>query len=242
MRLVLYNMRYGTGGGFILPWQGYLRRTSLHVQSISDFLMGLQPDIVGLIEVDAGSFRHRREHQAESIASRLGHYHCYESKYDAGSLWQRVPVINKQGNAFLTKDSIRHQQFHFFEKGMKRLVIELELEGITVFLVHLALKFRVRHHQMMELYNMVKTTDKPHLVIGDFNVFRGKREAELFLAATKLQSANVEGLPTFPSWRPRQELDFVFYSEGINISDLQVPPVTFSDHLPVVCDFDLNER
>jgi hypothetical protein len=44
-----------------------------------------------------------------------------------------VPVLNKQGQCFLTRDTIQQSQFHFFNRGMKRLVIELEMEGVVVF-------------------------------------------------------------------------------------------------------------
>lgn len=239
MRIVLYNMRYGTGGGFCFPWQGYLRHTTPTVNDIAFFLETLNPDIVGLVEVDAGSFRFKRFHQAEEIAAKLGHYHSYRSKYQEGSWLHHVPVLNKQGNAFLTRDTIQQSQFHFFNRGMKRLVIELELEGIVIFLVHLALKYRVRHEQMAELYALVKSTDKPHLVIGDFNAFFGPTELNLFLGATGMKTANQDGQPTYPSWKPRRELDFVFYSDGVQVTDFSIPQVLYSDHLPLVCDFDL---
>lgn len=239
MRMVLYNMRYGTGGGFRFPWQGYLSQTTPNVNAIAGFLKDLNPDIAGLVEVDGGSFRHRRYHQAEQLATQLGHYHCYQTKYGERSWLHHVPVLNKQGNAFLTRDTIRNSQFHFFNRGMKKLVIELELEGVTVFLVHLALKYRIRHQQMAELYDLVKSTHKPHVVAGDFNVLWGRDEMNLFLAATGLQNANEEGWPTFPSWQPKRELDFVFYSKGIHMTDFSIPPVTYSDHLPLVFDFDL---
>jgi len=239
MRMVLYNMRYGTGGGFCWPWQGYLRHTTPNVNDIAGFLEDLNPDIVGLVEVDGGSFRYRRYHQAEELAARLGHYHCYQSKYREDSWLHHVPVLNKQGNAFLTRDTIQQRQFHFFNRGVKRLVIELELDGLVVFLVHLALKFRVRHQQMGELYDLVKSTRKPHVVAGDFNALWGPDEMNLFLAATGLQNANENGVPTFPSWQPKRELDFIFHSPGIQMTDFSVPAVKFSDHLPLIFDFDL---
>jgi hypothetical protein len=35
------------------------------------------------------------------------------------------------------------------------------------------------------------------------------------------------------------ELDLILHSPGIVIRDFQMPPVTFSDHLPLVCNFDI---
>jgi endonuclease/exonuclease/phosphatase family metal-dependent hydrolase len=237
MRFLLYNIRYGTGGGFQLPWGGYLKRTGDNLAEISKFIQTLDPDIAGLVEVDAGSFRSCRKNQAETIATNLGHYHTYMSKYHTNSLAHRIPILNQQGNAFLTRDTITHESFHYFEKGMKRLVIELEMEDLTVFLVHLSLKFRVRHHQLQQLYAMVKNTTKPHLVAGDFNALWGDHEIQLFKAATGLKNANIEAGPSFPSWAPKRQLDFIFHSPAVDIRRFWIPQVTYSDHLPLVCDF-----
>jgi endonuclease/exonuclease/phosphatase family metal-dependent hydrolase len=54
-----------------------------------------------------------------------------------------------------------------------------------------------------------------------------------------LRSANVESLPSYPSKSPRMELDFILYGAGIEISSFEVPKILHSDHLPLVCDFEL---
>ena len=61
----------------------------------------------------------------------------------------------------------------------------------------------------------------------------------LFMKAAGLRSANVDGLPSYPSKSPRMELDFVLYGEGIDITSFDVPQVIYSDHLPLICDFQL---
>jgi endonuclease/exonuclease/phosphatase family metal-dependent hydrolase len=139
----------------------------------------------------------------------------------------------------LTRDVVQEQRFLYFDHGVKRLVIQLELEKVTLFLVHLSIKFRHRQHQLCDLYSLVKNVKKPYLVAGDFNVFWGDPEIELFLAATGLKSANVAQHASYPSWSPKMELDFILHSSGIKINSLEMPPVTFSDHLPLVCDFEV---
>ena len=59
---------------------------------------------------------------------------------------------------------------------MKRLVLELALDGLTLFLVHLSLRLRIRHRQLSDLYALVKDTDGPFVVAGGFNAFGGERE------------------------------------------------------------------
>ncbi len=243
MRFLLYNVRYctGTGGLFHLPWGGYLNRTSVNLKEIAGFIHSCLPDIVGLIEVDSGSYRSRRTNQAAAIAKVLGHYHLFESKYAKPSLARSVPVLNKQVNAFLCRDAIQGGKFHYFDKGLKRLVIELELKDITVFLVHLSLRFETRHRQLGDLYSLVKDVSRPCIVAGDFNVFRGSREMRLFLAATGLSNACLEGTASFPSWAPRRQLDFILHNKGIRVRGFQTPRVMYSDHLPLVCDFDIKD-
>jgi endonuclease/exonuclease/phosphatase (EEP) superfamily protein YafD len=85
----------------------------------------------------------------------------------------------------------------------------------------------------------VDRSEKPVIVAGDFNTFWGENEIFLFMKAAGLRSANIDGIPSYPSRAPRLELDFILYSDGIDVSNFSVPTVTFSDHLPLLCDFEV---
>ena len=80
---------------------------------------------------------------------------------------------------------------------------------------------------------------RPAIVAGDFNTFWGENEIYLFMRAARLQSANLDGIPTYPSRSPRKELDFILYQDGIEVTNFEVPLVKYSDHLPLVCDFEV---
>ncbi len=238
MRFVLYNIRYGTGAKMI----DFLSPSTRNLQRITAFLRDLQPDLVGLVEVDHGSYRSGGKSQAELLADALGHYHSYSVKYKEHSFWLNIPVLRRQGNAFLARDRIRNERFHFFDCGMKRLVMELELDHVVIYLVHLALGSRVRHRQLGALYKLVKESKKPYIVAGDFNALWGEREIDLFLAATGLRNANTKSLPTYPSDHPTRHLDFILCSSRVNVREFSVPKVPYSDHLPLVLDFDVTVR
>ena len=246
MRLLLYNIRYGIGFGASMRWPlpgvGYLMGNRENLQKITEFIKGQDPDIVGLVEVDSGSIRTRKVNQAETIARALGHYSVYQSKYGLSSINHMVPIVRKQGNAFLAAPRVHGERFHYFEKGIKRLTIELELEECAIFLVHLSLKYRHRQAQLHSLHDLVVAASKPVLIAGDFNTFWGEHEIYLFMKAAGLKSANVGGLPSYPSRSPRKELDFVLYGQGIEIRDFRIPSVQLSDHLPLVCDFEIVTR
>lgn len=243
MRFLLYNIRYATGIGkgfhLPLPFMGYFRRTDNNLGRIVEFIDSLNPDIVGLVEVDIGSFRSSQRNQARTLASRISHNPVFQSKYVNGSVADRLPIFNKQGNALLTNQVIQSRKFHYLNNGVKRLVIEIELEAVNIFLVHLSLRYRHRQEQLKDLYALIEAAHKPVIVAGDFNVFRGDRELSRFKAAAGLESANPNGHPSHPSRAPKRQLDYILYSSGINVSRFFVPQVTFSDHVPLVCDFDI---
>jgi endonuclease/exonuclease/phosphatase family metal-dependent hydrolase len=243
MRLLLYNIRYAVGGGasmhMPLPGAGYVLGNRSVLPELTTFIKSVDPDIVGLIEIDTGSIRSRKVNQAEKIASDLSMNTSYETKYGSKSLNQLLPIVRKQGNAFMAAARVHGETFHYFDTGIKRLIIELEMQDFAVFLVHLSLKYRHRHLQLRHLYDLIEKTEKPVIVAGDFNTFWGENEIYLFKRAAGLKSANVDCIPTYPSRAPRKELDFILYQEGINVTHFEVPQVRYSDHLPLVCDFDV---
>lgn len=246
MRLLLYNIRYGVGAGasmhMPLPGAGYILGNQNVLPDIARFIKSTDPDIVGLIEVDTGSIRSRNVNQAETIAAELGMNSSYETKYGAKSLNQLLPIIRKQGNAFLAAPRVHGETFHYFDTGIKRLIIELEMAEFTVFLVHLSLKYRHRHLQLRKLYDLIEQREKPVMVAGDFNTFWGENEIYLFMRAAGLRSANVNSQPSYPSRSPRKELDFVLYQDGITVTNFEIPQVRHSDHLPLICDFELDQK
>jgi endonuclease/exonuclease/phosphatase family metal-dependent hydrolase len=233
MRLLLYNIRYAVGGGasmrMPIPGAGYVLGNQAVLPEITRFIKSVDPDVVGLIEIDTGSIRSRNVNQAEAIAADLGMNTSYETKYGEKSLNQILPIVRKQGNAFMAAPRVHGE----------RLIIELEMDDFAIFLVHLSLKYRHRHLQLRRLYDLIQETEKPVVVAGDLNTFWGENEIYLFMKAAGLTSANVESIPTYPSRAPRKELDFVLYQEGINVTGFEIPDVRLSDHLPLVCDFEL---
>jgi len=245
MRLLLYNIRYGVGAGasmhMPLPGAGYLLGNQSVLPDITAFIKSMDPDIVGLIEVDTGSIRSRNINQAESIATELGMNSSYESKYGAKSLNQLLPIVRMQGNAFMAAPRVHGETFHYFDTGIKRLIIELEMDDFAVFLVHLSLKYRHRHLQLRKLYDLIEQRTKPVIVAGDFNTFWGENEIYLFMRAAGLKSANQKSLPTYPSRSPRKELDFILYQDGVRVTHFEIPQVRYSDHLPLICDFEVEK-
>lgn len=244
MKFILYNIRYGTGGKMVkrsfLPYvTGYMSNTKTHVEEIGRFLKGENPDIVALVEVDLGSIRHSYLNQVEVLSKELNHYNIHEVKYNNDSKFNKFPILRKQGNAIIYNENMKGAKFHHFNQGTKTLIIELELENVVVFLVHLALGRRTRFRQINQLYKLIKNQEKEVIVGGDFNLMWGEEEIELLLAASGLINPNTKKEATFPSWKPKKHLDFILHSKGIKVNEFRVPQTNLSDHLPLVLDFEI---
>lgn len=243
MRFLLYNIRYATGhqGKYHLPvpYAGFFKHTQSRLDQITDFIQSVDPDVVGLVEVDSGSYRSSNICQADVIAQQLGYTPIVEKKYGQSSLVRRVPVLNMQSNAFLTREKVIDHCFYYFREGVKRLVIQVELEQVVFFIVHLSLKYRHRQNQLEYLHQLVKKTNKPVVVGGDFNTFWGSRELALFLAATDLENANTTNRPSHPSHSPRRQIDFILHSRRLEVTKFLIPDIRLSDHAPLICDLSL---
>jgi len=240
---MLYNICYGLGfdnqSSLVSKSPRYLLGYKRHLDTLASYIKSTSPHIVGLVEVDMGSHRSAQINQAEYIADALGHYSIYACKYSKKSIHNYLPILRKQGNAFLAAESVHGERFHYFDHGVKRLIIELEMQDYAIFLVHLSLQALHRRLQLRFLQELIEKTHKPVIVAGDLNTFKGTRELTHFLHVTGMQSANTKNLKSFPSWQPRRELDFILYQDGININHFEIPDVRYSDHLPLICDFSL---
>ncbi len=244
MRLLLYNIAYGTGttGGLqsILAAYRYLRTGRGFLDHIIRFIERSKADIVGLVEIDTGSFRTGFMDQTELVARRLKHYRHCEVKYGRRSIGRRIPILRKQANAFFSLEKAAQSQVFYFPFGFKRMILELNLDGIRFFLVHLALNRRMRRRQMDYLVKLAAMNPGPLVIAGDFNVFGGEEEVRSLMDTLDLYDPNSENCPTFPSGNPRFKLDYILCTKDIRKISLEVPSVAFSDHLPVIFDFQYN--
>ena len=247
MKFLVYNIAYGTGApqnrwDQVFGLHRYLRTERRHLEKIIDCIAERAPDVTGLLEVDNGSFRTGYQNQGAMIARAL-HQSVYSAvKYAPGSIPRKVPILRKQTNSFLTSEKLRPCAFHYLSSGMKRLALEIEVKGVRFFLLHLSLRKNIRRQQLETLQEMLLPLKTPFLIGGDFNAFQGTWELESFMTALQLSSANAADRPTFPSWNPEKQLDYILYSRGIEPVHFEVGTDRASDHLPVMLEFKIQAK
>ena len=237
MKIMFYNIAYGTGLNG--SWKQYLSQSWrflwLPLKAMKQMVEALKkekPDVLCLAEVDSGSFRNRFRSQAKQLAKKLKlPFFKTETKYDHHSAWQLMSLIRKQHDAILSNKKGRFKR-HQLKSGMKKLVQEFIVDGVSIFTVHLAvLSQRVRKKQLSELSGILKNCSRPYLVCGDFNIYKGLGELHDFIRQTGLK--RVTKHPSFPSFSPKHCLDLFFASPDVKIKKTGVLNITYSDHLPV---------
>ncbi len=243
MRVLIYNIAYATGSprkyyDIFLRAHRNIKPTNRHFELLKHFIADSKPDIIGLVEVDIGSYRTSFRCQALKLAEHLNYEAHRSVKYKHKIFKRHLPLFRHQGNAVLTKEGF-NGEFHFLSRGVKRLVIEVDFENFRFFLVHLALSKRVREKQLKNLAILIKSDKRPVIIGGDFNTFEGERELSRLANFLNLKNANQQAVPTFPSWKPNHQLDYILHSPEIELKGFFVPNIHLSDHLPIIADFDL---
>lgn len=115
---------------------------------------------------------------------------------------------------------------------MGKLVIEFHVGKYSIFMVHLGLlSSSLRQRQMNELTEILKECDRPYIVCGDFNIYKGLSEVNYFIKRNGLKL--VGSGATFPSINPRRRIDLIMVRDSIRIKAAGVYHVLFSDHLPI---------
>ncbi len=256
VKLITYNIEYCEGMEGI--WYQYLKFWKIFFppkrldQKIVQALKKIKPDILALIEVDIGSLRARGKDEVRFLEEKLNLHDFVEKvKYPLKGwlkLFHHVPILDKQANALISKYKISKVRYHVFHEGTKRMVIEATVhcpKPVTLLVAHLALGTKARGRQIEELITIVNAIKNPVILMGDFNTFHGESEIKKLLHQTHLKdkiSLDKKDLPlTEPAWHPTKRLDYILTSPQIKVKKYSVLNFHFSDHLPLMIEFEVRK-
>jgi endonuclease/exonuclease/phosphatase family metal-dependent hydrolase len=234
LQVVSYNIRHGAGMDDRLD----LPRTAA-------VLRALDPDIVGLQEVDQRVRRSGGVPQADSLGRLLG----MEAAFGAFMPYQG----GEYGLAILSRHPIvRTHVIRLPDGNEPRVALRTDVvfpgaDTISVVNVHFdwVANDTLRHAQALALTRVLDTMSRPYVLLGDFNDEPGSRTLGLFAArATEARKPAADRF-TFSSTEPAKEIDFVFAAPAAawHVGGARVihEPVA-SDHRPVVATLERRGR
>lgn len=225
-RVVTYNLHHGTD-----------RNNQPSFSRIEAFLRGLQPDLIGLQEVDRNwSARSEFQDQATRLAEALGFYFKFhptltrnaEAGYGLAVL-SRYPI---------TKDLSGLYSLAKEPRGY--LAVETSIAGgpVSFIVTHLGLDRAEREVQLSELSRASRDLAGPLILAGDFNTTPD--DAALSGLASELRDAlaaagrDGQGTLLTAAGTAEKRIDFIFVTPEFRIENCVIPSVDYSDHRPIV--------
>lgn len=226
LRALSYNIRRGLGA----DERTDLSRTAAVIRS-------LEPDFVGLQEVDLGVERSGNVNQPQSLSRELGMHVAF------------APFLEFQngryGMAVLSKHPIREAYGLELPDGLEprvALIVKILLpndQKMTLVNVHFDWdkNDRFRFLQATRLAEFLVELDEPYVLLGDFNDTSDSRTLGLFHALAVEADKPEDERMTWPARLPETEIDFIFAAprDRWNVGAARVvEEKTASDHRPVV--------
>ena len=231
IRVVTYNIKRGLGN----DGKADLDRTA-------KVLHRLQPDIVGLQEVDENTRRSGHVDQVVELGRTLEMHHAFAPfmDYDGGryglAVLSQFPIVKAT--------TVKLPEGH---EPRVALAIEVRLpDGRTMPIVNLHFDWvkddEFRFAQARELKRFLDGLKTPYLLMGDFNDVPESRTLKLLQQGTIEAAKPEDDRFTFSSKKPAVEIDYIFASPSSQwaVQKVQVidEPVA-SDHRPVVAELSL---
>jgi endonuclease/exonuclease/phosphatase family metal-dependent hydrolase len=243
LRILSYNIQTGISSS---KYHHYVTQSWKHVLPCAERIGNLDSiarrlseyDVVGLQEVDAGSLRSGFINQTKYLAER-GHFPYWHDQTN-----RNLGKFAQHSTGFLSRikpASITEHKLPGMIPGRGALGVHFgEQNGLIFLILHLALGRRARLRQLgyvAELIAMYKNA----VVVGDLNCRAESAEMQWLLRHSDLHEP-LEGLHTFPSWRPLHNIDHILVSSALRVERVEVLDHISSDHLPIAMEISLPEH
>ena len=203
-------------------------------------------DVCGLNEVrGAGPVKDYTD-QTNILGDKLG-----VNRYFGEAI--KVRKTSPYGNALLSRYPIKSAEtvripdpvFKFERASYEtrciiKAVVDADGKDVCFLVTHMGLAKGERKNAVKKLCELLDEIDIPVILMGDFNtdpddkVFEPLRER---LEDTQIKSVNPD-VKTYPSDKPEVKIDYMFY-RGIDCLKAETVTEVFSDHLPIIAEFDI---
>jgi len=206
-------------------------QTNTEYGKLQELIKEKNPDFIFLYEVD--------KKWTDSLATLPG--------YPVRKL---DPLDNTYGIAFLSKIPIDSIELRHLVTG-DIPSYRIKFKDVTIFVVHPRppkppTDSDKRDAELVMIAREAKKLDGPILVVGDMNDVAWSHTTRLFRRISGLLDPRVGRHPfgTFPATNIllRWPLDYVFHSEELKLTGIDVMPDIGSDHLPLLASFYVSDK
>lgn len=216
----------------------------LNLSRIAEVIQESGADLVGLNEVDR-SFSKRSDHvdQIQWLSEKLNMHYAFGPATAIQS--QNDAMLKEYGNALLSRYPIISHENHPFQSGNRmfegrsllQTEVEIQEQRVKLFVTHLSLSPLKQNKQVEYILKKREETRLPVIFFGDYNTRPGTRQWKKITSKVTDVCHSFQSAPckTFPSFRPKVQLDYIFVSEHFHIDSVEFIPKhrNASDHIPI---------
>ncbi len=209
------------------------------LDGIADLLKKEKVEVIGFTEISGGhNLRAKFRDQPAYLAKKLGFHHCYGENVKKGPFG----ILATQGNAIMSKYPIlswkNHKLYRSDAKHEQRACVEALLDlgkgkRLRVFCAHLSTMKEESTKQVDELWEMIKDSTEPVILMGDFNL---RPTHEAIVKLSKLMKDTTANLKTTHHGGANVKIDYHFVLGSISsgLAYTAGEKEGYSDHLCVV--------
>ena len=221
MRIMSYNIRIGIG-----------MDNNTDLQRAADVIKRVNPDFVGLQEVDSVAERSGWVDQAKALGEMTGMHYIF------------APALERSkglyGIAALVKEKpISYRNIHLPGQEEVRTFLVLEYDDYLLCNTHFSLVADSRKESVEIIRNVIAEYDKPAIITGDFNMYTTSDEYRM-MDETWEPLSDIT-CNTFPANGATHTIDFIWGREGyeydVKYREVIDEPLA-SDHLPLYIDVE----
>lgn len=206
----------------------------------------LDVDICGLNEVRGKGRLFGYTDQTNALGDGLGY-----NRYFAEAI--KVKGSSPYGNALVTRLNIvsaetikipdpddKNDKGCFESRCVLKAVLEVNGKNICVLICHMGLEPSERVNAVEVICKIIDETDLPIILMGDFNTTPDNNVLNpIYQRLNDTDAlADIKGAPTYPSYKPEDKIDYIFY-RGLNCKRVETYGEVVSDHLPIIAEFDI---
>ncbi len=233
MKIMTFNIQHG------LDYKNQV----IDLDLFADFIKSCDPDICALNEVRGEGNWEGYTDQTGALTNKTGYDGFFGEAF-------KVVGTNPYGNAFLTKHKVksaevvhipdstdRSEDVHYEHRCAVKAIIDVCGKDVLLIVCHIGLAKSEARNAVGVLCGIIDSTDLPCILMGDFNHTKesGLLDPLFERLSDSDTAAKKEGVFTFPSYSPREKIDYILY-RGLECTCSSVVEEIVSDHFPIVAE------
>ena len=236
MKIMTFNIQHA------LDYKNQIIDINLFVEAIKKH----SADICCLNEVRGEGTIDGYTDQTNAIGYGLGFYRYFGEAVKIGgtspygnAVVSRFPIKSAETVAIPVSPDKAEDEYHE-PRCVIKAVTEIDGKDICFLICHMGLSDKERIEAVKIICRLIDGTDLPIILTGDFNTTPD--DSVLKPIYERLndsdEKAENKGIFTYSSYSPEIKIDYIFY-RGLECRCSRVITEIYSDHFPVVAEFDI---